>query len=105
MNSYNCTGRLTTDPARRDTTKGVVAEFRLAVDGRPNRVWIDVEAWGHAAGTVATYLTARRHVADHRTPRPERVPRPPQWPQADPLLRHRRADRVPRRAHVRPRRT
>ena len=41
----------------------MVAAFNLAVDGRGNRLWIDVEAWGHLAGTVATYLTARRHVA------------------------------------------
>jgi single-stranded DNA-binding protein len=62
MNSVNLTGRLTHNPTRRDTHRGVVAGFRLAVDGRP-RVWIDIEAWGHLAGTVATYLTARRHVA------------------------------------------
>src|SRR5262245_54507708 len=62
MNSVNLTGRLIHDPTRRETHRGVVASFRLAVDGRP-RVWIDVEAWGHIAGTVATYLTARRHVA------------------------------------------
>jgi single-stranded DNA-binding protein len=62
MNSINLTGRLVHDPTRRDTPRGVVASFRLAVDGRP-RVWINVEAWGHVAGTVATYLRARRHVA------------------------------------------
>jgi single-stranded DNA-binding protein len=62
MNSINLTGRLIHDPTRRETNRGVVASFRLAVDGRP-RVWIDIEAWGHLAGTVATYLTARRHVA------------------------------------------
>ena len=62
MNSVNLTGRLTHDPPRRDTHRGVVATFRLAVDGRP-RVWIDVETWGHLAGTVATHLTARRHIA------------------------------------------
>ena len=62
MNSVNLTGRLIHDPSRRDTPRGVVASFRLAVDARP-RVWIDVEAWGHLAGTVATYLYARRHIA------------------------------------------
>jgi single-stranded DNA-binding protein len=61
MNSVNLTGRLVHDPTRRETHRGVVASFRLAVDGRP-RVWIDVEAWGHLAGTVATYLRARRHI-------------------------------------------
>ena len=63
MNSYNCTGRLTDDPARRDTTSGVVATFRLAVDGRPKRLWITVEAWAHEAGKVATYGASGRHVA------------------------------------------
>jgi single-stranded DNA-binding protein len=62
MNSVNLTGRLVNEPSRRDTHRGVVATFRLAVDGRP-RMWIDVEAWGHLAGTVATYLRARRYVA------------------------------------------
>jgi single-strand DNA-binding protein len=62
MNSLNLTGRLVEGPTRRDTHRGVVATFRLAVDGRP-RVWIDVETWGHLAGTVAAYLHARRHVA------------------------------------------
>ena len=45
------------------TANGVVAEFRLAVDGRPRRLWITVEAWGHEAGKVARYLVAGRHVA------------------------------------------
>jgi single-strand DNA-binding protein len=64
MNSINLTGRITDQPARRVTTaNGVVAEFRLAVDGRPRRLWITVEAWGHEAGKVARYLDAGRHVA------------------------------------------
>jgi hypothetical protein len=52
MNSVNLTGRLIHDPSPRDTRRGVVASFRLAVDARP-RVWIDVEAWGHLAGDAA----------------------------------------------------
>ena len=63
MNSVNLTGRLVDDPVRRDTSNGVVAEFRLAVDGRPRRLWITVETWGHQAGVVAAHLSARRHVA------------------------------------------
>jgi single-stranded DNA-binding protein len=62
VNSINLTGHLVNDPTRRDTPRGVVATFRLAVDGRP-RLWIDVEVWGHLAGTVNTYLRARRHIA------------------------------------------
>jgi single-strand DNA-binding protein len=63
MNSYNCTGHLIGDPVRRVTTNSVVATFRLAVDGRPKRLWVNVEAWGHDAGKVATYLRAGRRVA------------------------------------------
>ena len=64
MNSINLTGRITDQPARRVTTaNGVVAEFRLAVDGRPRRLWITVEAWGHEAGKIARYLDGGRHVA------------------------------------------
>ena len=33
MNSVNLTGRLTTDPVRRETSRGVVVEFRVAVAG------------------------------------------------------------------------
>lgn len=62
MNSVNVTGRLLNDPVRRDTTRGVVAEFRLTVDGRTT-VRIDIETWGHVAGAVATHLVAGRHVA------------------------------------------
>ena len=62
MNSVNLTGRLLNDPVRRDTTRGVVAEFRLTVDGRTT-VRIDIETWGHVAGAVATHLVAGRHVA------------------------------------------
>lgn len=63
MNNVNLTGRLTNDPARRDTTKGVVTTFRIAVDDRPDRLWIDVETWGHLAGVTAAHLCQRRHVA------------------------------------------
>ena len=63
MNSVSLTGRLTNDPVRRDTTRGVVASFRIAVDDRPERLWIDVEAWGHVAGVAAKHLRQRRHVA------------------------------------------
>ena len=58
MNCLNLTGRLTNDPVRRDTSHGVVAVFRLAVDDRTHRLWIDVETWGRLAGIVAAHLTA-----------------------------------------------
>lgn len=62
MNSVNLTGRLLNDPVRRDTTHGVVAEFRLTIDGRTT-VRIDIETWGHVAGAVAAHLVAGRHIA------------------------------------------
>jgi hypothetical protein len=85
MNSVNLTGRLTTDPVRRETSRGVVVEFRLAVDTRP-RIWLDIEVWGHTAGIAATPSTARGrqlHVSRH----------PPLLPRAA-TRRHRRSSTV-----------
>ena len=62
MNVLTVTGRLTSDPARRDTTKGVVCEFRLAVDGQ-RRLWLPVVCWGHLAGICKQYLYKGRRVA------------------------------------------
>jgi hypothetical protein len=62
MNVLTLTGRLSAAPVRRDTRKGVVCEFRLAVDGRP-RLWITVQTWGLVAGRCAQHLHAGRHVA------------------------------------------
>ncbi len=62
MNVLTITGRLTADPVRRDTTRGVVTELRLAVDSRP-RLWITVEAWGQLAGRCAQHLVLGRHTA------------------------------------------
>lgn len=63
MNVITLTGRLHNDPARRDTPKGVVATFRLAVDTNRHRLWIDIDTWGHLAGTVAAHLTKGRLIA------------------------------------------
>lgn len=62
MNVLTLTGRLSDDPVRRDTPKGVVCEFRLATHGRP-RLWITVVAWGHLAGLCAQHLVTGRTVA------------------------------------------
>jgi single-stranded DNA-binding protein len=62
MNVLTVTGRLTTDPVRRDTAKGVVCELALAVDGRP-RLWLPVEMWGQLAGRCAQHLHSGRRVA------------------------------------------
>jgi len=62
MNVLAVTGRLSSDPARRDTSKGVVCEFRLAVDGQ-RRLWLPVVCWGHLAGVCKKYLYKGRRVA------------------------------------------
>jgi single-stranded DNA-binding protein len=62
MNVLTITGHLAADPARRDTPKGVVCEFRVAVDGRP-RLWLHVETWGQLAGRCAQHLHCGRHIA------------------------------------------
>ncbi len=61
MNVLTVTGRLADDPVRRETPKGIVCEFRLAVDGRP-RLYLTVQAWGHLAGRCAQHLVTGRHV-------------------------------------------
>ena len=61
MNVLTVTGRLADEPVRRETFRGVVCEFRLAVDGRP-RLYVTVQAWGHLAGRCAQHLTTGRHV-------------------------------------------
>lgn len=62
MNVLAVTGRLSSDPARRDTAKGVVCEFRLAVDGQ-RRLWLPVVCWGHLAGVCKKHLHKGRRVA------------------------------------------
>jgi single-strand DNA-binding protein len=62
MNVLTLTGRLDSDPVRRETTRGVVCEFRLVGDGRP-RLYLTVQTWGHVAGRSAQHLRAGRHVA------------------------------------------
>lgn len=61
MNTITLVGHLQDDPARRDTTSGVVTTFRLAVQDRRHRLWIDVEAWGQLAG-IANRLSKGRQV-------------------------------------------
>ncbi len=62
MNVVALTGRVIDDPVRKDTTKGVVAEWVLAVDGK-QREWITVEVWGRLAGTCAAHLVAGRRIS------------------------------------------
>lgn len=56
-------GTIADDVVRKETRNGVLAIFRLET-GAPNnrRLWIDVEAWGHLAGTIAHHASAGRAV-------------------------------------------
>ena len=60
MNVLTVTGRLTADPVRRDTPKGVVCEFRIAVDGQ-RRLRLPSPA-GRSAGTCRDLRRAPRRV-------------------------------------------
>lgn len=53
MTHFLGAGTITSDIVRKETRNGVLATFRLrsGTKGR-GQVWIDVEAWGHLAGTV-----------------------------------------------------
>jgi single-stranded DNA-binding protein len=62
MNVLTLAGRVSSNPVRRETTKGVVCEFRLAVDCRP-RLWIVVQTWGQMAGRAAQHITTGRSIA------------------------------------------
>ena len=62
MNVLTVTGHLIANPARRDTTKGVVCDFRIAVDGQ-RRLRLSVTCWGHLAGACKRYLRVGRRVA------------------------------------------
>lgn len=56
-------GTIAEEVVRKETRNGVLAVFRLET-GAPNdrRLWIDVEAWGQLAGTVAHHGSAGRPV-------------------------------------------
>ena len=62
MNVLTLAGRVASNPVRRETTRGVVCEFRLAVDCRP-RLWIVVQTWGQMAGRTAQHVTTGRTIA------------------------------------------
>ena len=53
MTQFLGSGTIASDIVRKETRNGVVASFRLR--SGPNghgQLWIDVEAWGHLAGTI-----------------------------------------------------
>jgi single-strand DNA-binding protein len=61
VNVIALTGRIVSEPTRRETRRGVVATFRIGTDG-PTRLWVDVECWGHLAGRCATFLRRGRRI-------------------------------------------
>lgn len=62
MNAITLAGRVCSTPIRRETNRGVVCEFRLAVECRP-RLWIVVQSWGTLAGSAAQHITKGRTIA------------------------------------------
>lgn len=62
MNVLTIAGRVASEPVRRETSRGVVCEFRLAVECRP-RLWIGVQTWGQLAGRCAQHLTNGRTIS------------------------------------------
>src|SRR5262245_15653105 len=62
MNVLTITGRLTADPVRRDTSNGVVCEFRVPGYTRP-RLRLTIQTRGHRAERCAAHLRAGRQLA------------------------------------------
>jgi hypothetical protein len=63
MTHFLGAGTIASDIVRKETRNGVLATFRLrsGAKGR-GQVWIDVEAWGHLAGTVHQHGRSNRPV-------------------------------------------
>ena len=64
MAFFTAIGTISNDIVRRETKNGVVTTFRLET-GAPGgrKIWIDVECWGHLAGTVAYHGETGRALA------------------------------------------
>jgi len=61
---FIATGIISNDVVRRETRNGVLATFRLETGApRGGKLWIDVETWGHLAGTIAHHAVAGRQVS------------------------------------------
>ncbi len=64
MAFFTAIGVISNDIVRRETKNGVVTTFRLETGARRGRkLWIDVECWGHLAGTIAHHGETGRSVA------------------------------------------
>jgi len=63
MAFFIATGTISNDVVRKETRNGVLATFRLETGApRGRKLWIDVECWGHLAGTIAHHGEAGRSV-------------------------------------------
>ncbi len=63
MAFFIATGTISNDIVRRETRNGVLATFRLeTATPRGGKLWIDVECWGHLAGTIAHHGAGGRPV-------------------------------------------
>lgn len=63
MAFFIATGTISNDVVRRETRNGVLATFRLETGApRGRKLWIDVECWGHLAGTIAHHGGSGRSV-------------------------------------------
>ncbi len=64
MAFFTAIGVISNDIVRRETKNGVVTTFRLETGApRGRKLWIDVECWGHLAGTIAHHGETGRSVA------------------------------------------
>ena len=64
MAFFIATGIISNDIVRRETRNGVVTTFRLETGApRGGKLWIDIECWGHLAGTIAHHGTTGRLVS------------------------------------------
>lgn len=65
MNHITIAGRLDDDPIRKEANNSVVCSFRIAsgrTGSKAGRLWIDIDTWGHLAGTCYQHLAKGRHV-------------------------------------------
>jgi len=63
MAFFIATGIISNDVVRKETSNGVLAAFRLETGApRGRKLWIDIECWGHLAGTIAHHATKGRSV-------------------------------------------
>ena len=63
MAFFIAAGTISNDIVRKETRNGVLATFRLETGApRGGRLWIDIECWGHLAGTIAHHALKGRGV-------------------------------------------